>query len=135
MMSFFKYYMFFFSGLIVLNILAKIADEITGKDEDIPKAVQIEEFIYLPVHLVGILGMYGYVYKVAFWQQWFWVIYALLLLMHAICVFWLPSFKWLRSELPTKFFVSINVIFFIISLPFYIIICLYAFFDAGSWNA
>lgn len=127
--------MFIFSALIVLSILAKIALKITGSYEDTPKAVQIEEFISLAVVLVGIFGMYGYIYRVAFLGQWFWLLYALLMFMHAIGVFWLPKLKWLRSELSTKSFVSINVIGFIIALPFYTLICCYAVFGPGGWNA
>ncbi|KKO50662.1 hypothetical protein VT06_01460 [Arsukibacterium sp. MJ3] len=127
MMTFFKYYMYLFSAFILLSFAAKITLKLLGKYEETPKSVQIEEYITLPLIMIGCVGMYGYVYSVTLVEREFWQFYAVLVIAHSIGAFWLPKLSWIRSGVSAKSFFVINFVGLSISLPFYIMIFNYAF--------
>jgi hypothetical protein len=119
--------MYFFTAVLLSSFFAKIALKLLGKHDETPNSVQIEEYISLPFLFIGCVGMYGYVYRITFFEPWFWQLYMAIALGHLIICFWLPKLRWMRSILSSKSFIVTNSVGLLISLPFYFIVFSYAF--------
>ena len=123
------WYAIIYSILIVLSAIGKTALKLAGKYEVTPKPVQIEELVSIPILLISIFAVYGYVKNIPVFSAVFWQAYSLLLVAHGFFAFWLPKLTWLRNEVTLKKFIIINLVGFAIGMPFYYILISYAF-----WN-
>jgi hypothetical protein len=121
------WYAIIFAALLVLSGIGKTALKLAGKYEVTPKPVQIEELVSISILLISIFALYGYVRNVLVFSALFWQIYFFLLIAHGIGAFWLPKLVWLKNEVSLNKFIVINLVGFIVSIPFYYIMFRYAF--------
>ena len=129
MMTFLKYYMYLFSLLMVVSLLAKIYLQIPKKYDETPLSVWIEEYATFLMFFIGIIGMYGFVNNVSILNVIFWQFYSLTVVAHIVVSLWLPKFKWLRAELTPQVFLCFYIGSVILTLPFYFMVTRYA----GFW--
>ena len=113
--------------LIVCSAIGKLVLKLLGKYEVTPLNIQKEELLTIPFILVGMLGMFGFIFKVSILSQLFWQIYFILIVVHTFIAFKLPKMKFLKEKTTRKQFFLINLVGFIISLPMIYMLGAYAF--------
>jgi hypothetical protein len=116
-------------GLIVFGGgIFKLIKKLTGNYQYTPKAVQLEEFVSIPMLAIGVVGCYGYLSNVDIGNSLFWKVYLFLIFTLFIAQFWLPKWGYIKKELPAKFYFPASIINIIIYIPFFYMLVSYAFF-------
>ena len=86
-----KIYFWLVAALLLLPLPFKIFEYITGRDGS-PRIVKIEEMTNAAFFAVGLVGLYGYVYKQQFLAPSFWKIWVVLAVVISItALFWSPK--------------------------------------------
>jgi len=122
-----KIYFWAIAALLVLPLPLKLAGYISGKDTS-PVAVKIEEMANAAFFLVGLVGLYGFVYQETFLTPLFWKGWVVLAVALSIVgPFWSPKLKYGASVMgPTRVRVAI-ALGFLVFVPM-----LVAVWQAGS---
>ena len=122
-----KIYFWAIAALLVIPLPLKIAGYISGKDTS-PVAVKIEEMANAAFFLVGLVGLYGFVYQVSFLTPLFWKAWVLLAVALSIVgPLWSPKLKYGTSVMgPARVRVAI-ALGFLVFVPM-----LVAVWGAGS---
>ena len=94
----------------------KIAEYVSGKDKS-PKSVKIEEMANTAFFLVGLVGLYGFVYGVKFLTPLFWRGWIVLAIVISVAaVFWSPKVKYadnVMGKTRTRIVVGIGSLVFV----------------------
>lgn len=100
----------------VLFLPFKIAEYVSGKDKS-PTPVKIEEMSNTAFFLVGLVGLYGFVYDVSFLTPLFWRAWIVLAVVISIAaVFWSPKVKYadnVMGKTRTRIVVAIGSLVFV----------------------
>jgi len=120
-------YAVIFTSIIAFSVLIKLILKLRGKYEKIPRNVQKEEILTIPFLLIGIPGMFGFVSGVAVFNQIFWQIYFILMLVYFIVGFKFPKMQLVKDKTTRKQFILINLVGLIVSFPMIYMLGAYAF--------
>ena len=128
-------YIFAYSALIIGSALIKVIMKLLGKYEETPITIQKEELISVPFNLIGLAGMFGYFYDVVIFNQIFWQIYVILMLLYTVVGYKLPKMKLIREKSSTKFFLMLNALALLIGGPMFYMVIVYAWYFPGLASA
>ena len=97
-----KIYFWLIAALLVLPFPYKIFEYITDRDGS-PKIVKIEEMVNAVFFGIGLIGLYGFVYKRESFNPLFWRVWVVLAIIISIAAFfWSPKFKYALDVLGKK---------------------------------
>src|SRR3990167_1062765 len=109
-------YFWAIAAYFVFFLPFKIAEYVSGKDKS-PRSVKIEEMANTAFFLVGLVGLYGFVYGVKFFTPLFWRGWiALAIVISIAAVFWSPKVKYadnVMGKTRTRIVVAIGSLVFV----------------------
>jgi hypothetical protein len=92
-------YFWLIAAFLVLPLPFKLLEYVAGKDSS-PRIVKVEEMANAAFFLVGLVGLYGFVYHVQFLSPFFWRAWiGLAILVSVGGIFWSPKIRYGSSVL------------------------------------
>lgn len=125
--TFLLLYAILFTVLFLGSAIIKVVMKLSGRYEETPLMVQKEEFLTIPFVIVGIAGMFGYLLEITLFNQFFWQIYFILMLVHTVVGFLFPKMQLIKEKTTTKQFVLLSLAALTISVPMIYMLGAYAF--------
>jgi hypothetical protein len=123
-------YFFTITSITILGIVGWMSDENFG----------LTEIVYIPMVLIGTIGLYGYVFSKRIYKQSFWLYFLVFYLIFGVAYFFItnietfpeiPEISHSANNIMVMFGIVITII---LSLPAYIGLLLYALPSNKLWK-
>jgi len=118
-----RYYFYFLVALTALGFTEIFFNEAAG----------ITEAIYYPLSVVGLIGLYGYVFSKKILHRTFWLYFIAIYLAATIAYYFVTDIDMSAGMTPEEY-IYVNIFSWLISLPGYIGILLYGLPSNKLWN-
>lgn len=109
-------YFWAITAYFIIFLPFKIAEYVSGKDKS-PRSVKFEEMANTAFFLVGLVGLYGFVYNEAFLTPLFWRAWiGIAVVISVAAVFWSPKVKYadnVMGKTRTRIVVAIGSLVFV----------------------
>ena len=87
-------YFWVIAVMLLAPLPFKIAGYVSGKDNS-PTSVKVEEMANAAFFAIGLVGLYGFVYKLQLFAPWFWRAWIVLAIAVSVAgLFWSPKIKY-----------------------------------------
>jgi len=118
-----KNYFYLLVAITVLGFIEILFNEAAG----------ITEAIYYPLSIIGLIGLYGYVFSKKILHRSFWLYFIAIYLAATIAYYFVTDIDMSAGMTPEEY-IFVNIFSWAISLPGYIGIMLYGLPSNKLWN-
>ncbi len=118
-----KYYFYILVALTAIGPIEYLINEGTG----------ITEVIYVPLSIIALIGLYGYVFSKKMFHRSFWLYFLAIYLAATIAYYFVTDIDLSAGMTPAEY-IFVNIFSWLISLPAYIGILLYGLPSNKLWN-
>jgi hypothetical protein len=118
-----KYYFYLLVAITALGSIEFLINEASG----------IAEAIYVPLSIIGLIGLYGYVFSRKILHRTFWLYFIAIYLAATIAYYFVTDID-LSADMTPEEYIYVNIFSWAISLPGYIGILLYGLPSNKLWN-
>ncbi len=114
--------------VVLLSLISKLWFWFRGEWADMPLGVKLQECSDTGILVIGLLGVYGFINKLALVGQLFWQCFAVLFSVYLVASFWFPKMKSTRLEMSNVTFITVvSISLCLISIPINLILLYYGF--------